>query len=85
MKAVLLVGCRIGAETVIAAGAVVREKEEIPSRVVAAGVPAKVKKELEGSALEFLERGHKDYLYLIRHYPGGGDLPELDYAPDHLA
>ena len=83
MKSVLLVGCKIGGEALIAAGSVVREKDQVPDRVVAAGVPAKVKKELGGKALEFLERSHKDYLYLLRHYPGGEGLPELDYVPEH--
>ena len=83
MKATLLVGCKIGGEALVAAGSVVRENDEVPDRVVVAGVPAKVKKELGGKALEFLERGHKDYLYLLRHYPGGEGLPELDYVPEH--
>ena len=84
MKSVLLVGCKIGGEALIAAGSVVRENDQVPDRVVVAGVPAKVKKELGGGALEFLERGHKDYLYLLRHYAGGEGLPELDYVPEHL-
>lgn len=84
MKSVLLVGCKVGNEALIAAGSVVRENDEVPDRVVAAGVPARVKKELGGNALEFLRRGHKDYLYLLRHYRGDEGLPELDYVPEHL-
>ena len=84
MKSVLLVGCKVGNEALIAAGSVVRENDEVPDRVVAAGVPARVNKELGGNALEFLRRGHKDYLYLLRHYRGDEGLPELDYVPEHL-
>ncbi|MDP6120465.1 MAG: gamma carbonic anhydrase family protein, partial [Rhodospirillales bacterium] len=84
MNATLLVACKVGDEALIAAGSVVRENDVVPDRMVAAGIPATVKKELGGKAQEFLERGNKDYLYLIRHYPGGDKLPELDYIPEHL-
>src|ERR1700761_8572043 len=44
MGAVVLQHARVGSGTVIAAGAVVSERTEIPSGVLAAGVPATVKK-----------------------------------------
>ena len=40
MGAILLGGCVVGAECIVAAGAVVREEAEIPSRSLVAGVPA---------------------------------------------
>ena len=45
MGAVLLSGSKIGRGSVIAAGAVVAEGVEIPPGVIAAGVPAKVRRE----------------------------------------
>lgn len=49
--AVILMGCRIGNNSVIGAGAVVREFTEIPAWSVAVGNPARV---LEGAARKFL-------------------------------
>ena len=40
--------------------------------------------DFDGASAGLLERGHKDYLYLLRHYAGGEGLPELDYVPEHL-
>lgn len=46
MKSALLSRSRIGAGSLIAAGAVVLEGQEIPEKSLAAGVPAKVRREL---------------------------------------
>lgn len=46
MKSALLSGSRVGAGSLIAAGAVVLEGQGIPERCLAAGVPAKVRREL---------------------------------------
>ncbi|MEZ2121946.1 gamma carbonic anhydrase family protein [Corynebacterium sp. CCM 9203] len=46
MKAALLSRSRVGAGSLVAAGAVVLEGQEIPDRSLAAGVPAKVRREL---------------------------------------
>jgi carbonic anhydrase/acetyltransferase-like protein (isoleucine patch superfamily) len=46
MGAVVLQHARVGAGTMVAAGAVVPEREHIAPGVLAAGVPAQVKKEL---------------------------------------
>jgi carbonic anhydrase/acetyltransferase-like protein (isoleucine patch superfamily) len=50
MGAVVLQHARVGSGALIAAGAVVSERTEIPPAVLAAGVPATVKKELSGSS-----------------------------------
>jgi carbonic anhydrase/acetyltransferase-like protein (isoleucine patch superfamily) len=47
MGAVLLSGCEIGAGSLIAAGAVVREGFVVPPRSVVAGIPAKVRGEMD--------------------------------------
>ncbi|MBN9644405.1 gamma carbonic anhydrase family protein [Corynebacterium mendelii] len=46
MKAALLSGSTIGAGCLVAAGAVVLEGQDIPPKSLAAGVPAKVRREL---------------------------------------
>ncbi|KHO29768.1 gamma carbonic anhydrase family protein [Corynebacterium minutissimum] len=46
MKATLLSGSTVGAGSLIAAGAVVLEGQEIPGGCLAAGVPAKIRREL---------------------------------------
>ena len=67
-NATLLNGCVIGEGALIAAGSVVGERAEIPARVVAAGAPAKVKKNLEGEAAEWIEYAAAEYVTLSRSY-----------------
>ena len=54
-NAVLLNGCVIGEGALVAAGSVVGERVEIPDRTLAAGVPAKVKKAIEGEAAHWIQ------------------------------
>src|ERR1700729_2471069 len=61
MGAVVLQHARVATGSLIAAGAVVSERMEIPSGVLAAGVPAKVKKELSGSSQRWLELATDEY------------------------
>src|SRR5437879_334799 len=51
--AIVLDGARIGARCLIAAGAVVPAGMEIPEGVLAAGVPAQVKRPIEGTPSEY--------------------------------
>jgi carbonic anhydrase/acetyltransferase-like protein (isoleucine patch superfamily) len=51
--AIVLDGARIGARSLIAAGAVVPAGMEIPDGVLAAGVPAQVKRPIAGTPSEF--------------------------------
>ena len=50
MNAVVLHGTTIGENSMIAAGSVIKEFSSVPPRTLAAGVPARVKKDLEGSS-----------------------------------
>jgi carbonic anhydrase/acetyltransferase-like protein (isoleucine patch superfamily) len=50
MGATMLQRSRLGAGSMLAAGAVLAEGEQIPAGHLAAGVPAKVKKPLDGSS-----------------------------------
>jgi carbonic anhydrase/acetyltransferase-like protein (isoleucine patch superfamily) len=51
--AIVLDGARIGARSLVAAGSVVSANQEIPPGVLAAGVPAQVKRPIEGTPSEF--------------------------------
>ncbi|MDQ2817370.1 MAG: gamma carbonic anhydrase family protein [Candidatus Eremiobacteraeota bacterium] len=72
MNAVVLDRARVGAGSVIAAGAVVLEDQSIPADVLAAGVPAKVKKSLEGSSKHWAEIGAGAYVRLSAEYRTAG-------------
>ena len=78
MNAVILQNASVGAQCVIAAGAVVKEKADIPARSLVAGVPAVVKKTLEGNAAQWVEGGGAHYVELSRDYlrQGIGDGEE---------
>ena len=61
MGAIVLQRAFVGSGSLIAAGAVVGEGVEIPPGVLAAGVPAKVKKELAGSSQRWVETAAHEY------------------------
>jgi carbonic anhydrase/acetyltransferase-like protein (isoleucine patch superfamily) len=68
MNAVLLQGSVIGEQALIAAGAVVAAGAEIPARHLAAGAPARVKKELEGESLRWVSTSAEHYVALAARY-----------------
>jgi carbonic anhydrase/acetyltransferase-like protein (isoleucine patch superfamily) len=68
MGAIVLQRARVGAGALVAAGSVVREGQEIPAGVVAAGVPAVVKKQVDGSSRRWLETAAAEYRELRRRY-----------------
>jgi carbonic anhydrase/acetyltransferase-like protein (isoleucine patch superfamily) len=68
MGAIVLQRARVGAGALVAAGSVVLEGQEIPSGVVAAGVPAVVKKEVDGSSRGWIETAAVEYRALRRRY-----------------
>jgi carbonic anhydrase/acetyltransferase-like protein (isoleucine patch superfamily) len=68
MGAVVLQRARIGQGSMVAAGAVVREGQSIPPGVVAAGVPAVVRKALDGASREWVEGAAVQYQELSRKY-----------------
>ena len=68
MNAVILQNARVGEECVVAANTVVLEGAEIPDRSLVAGVPGVVKKQLEGSAADWVARGGRHYVELARTY-----------------
>jgi carbonic anhydrase/acetyltransferase-like protein (isoleucine patch superfamily) len=68
MNAVILQEAVIGRECLVAAGSVVLEKAVIPDRSLVAGVPAKIRKSLEGVSSEWVERSWRHYVDLARSY-----------------
>jgi carbonic anhydrase/acetyltransferase-like protein (isoleucine patch superfamily) len=68
MNAVVLQDARVGEGALIAAGAVVAAGAEIPARHLAAGSPARVKKELTGESLHWILSSWKHYVDLSRDY-----------------
>ena len=70
MGSIVLNRARVGRRAMLAAGSVVKEGGEIPPEVLAAGVPAQVKKELGGSSSEWVEMAAREYQSLRLKYMG---------------
>ena len=76
MGATMLQRSRLGAGSMLAAGAVLGEGKSVPAGHMAAGVPATVKKPLDGSAGGWVDTTAKHYqdraiLYRANLRPGG--------------
>lgn len=61
MGAIVLQRGRVGAGALVAAGSVVGEGVEIPPGVLAAGTPARVRKELAGSSQRWVQTAARQY------------------------
>ena len=68
MGAIALHHARVGSGSMLAAGAVVPERAVIPPGVLAAGVPARVKKPLDGASARWAGVAADDYQDLRRSY-----------------
>ncbi len=68
MNVVLLDDCIIGEQCMIAAGSVVSTGSSIPARHLAAGAPAKPKKEISGEALIWVKGSSMAYSHLAKSY-----------------
>ena len=68
MGCIILQHASVGAGAMIAAGAVVPERAEIRAGVLAAGVPAREKKELSGSAAGWTATAADEYQRLRERY-----------------
>ena len=77
MHATVLNGAVIGEEAVVAAGALVPPGMSVPPRTLAAGVPAKVRREALKDELEHMRRGVRSYLELKTRYLASEDEREL--------
>ncbi len=72
MNAVILQQALIGSRSMVAANAVVMEGAQIPPGSLVAGVPARVRKELDGSAAQWIGRSSRHYVELSRQYLAQG-------------
>lgn len=68
MGAILLGGSVIGRESLVAAGAVVRENFVVPPRSLVAGVPAKILRSLDDAEVERILRSADGYVRKLRLY-----------------
>ena len=68
MNAVLLHGCVIGEEALVAALSVVPSGMEVPPRTLVAGAPAQIRKQLTGDAADWVKGSAEHYVELARHY-----------------
>ena len=75
MGALLLSGCEIGAECLIAAGTLVTEKRRIPPRSVVMGVPGRVIREVTDDDLRRTHAIAAHYLELAQRYAHGSFPP----------
>lgn len=70
MNATVLEGSKVGAQSAIAAGAVVREHMDVPSGVLVAGVPAKVRADLSDDVKARIARAPDNYRRASAVYAG---------------
>ncbi|TAM59819.1 gamma carbonic anhydrase family protein [bacterium] len=77
-NSVVLNHASVGTHSLVGAGSVVGSGVAIPDEVVAAGVPAAVKKPLGGTSVKWLQKAAPEYVHLSRSYlsQGIGD-PEM--------
>jgi carbonic anhydrase/acetyltransferase-like protein (isoleucine patch superfamily) len=68
MGAIVLQHARVGSGAMVAAGAVVPERGHVAAGVLSAGIPAREKKPLSGSALEWTSRAAAEYQGYSRRY-----------------
>lgn len=61
MNAVIMDGAVIGEAAIVAAMSFVRADFEVPARHLAAGIPAKIMRELSDEEIEWKESGTRDY------------------------
>lgn len=77
MKATLLSRSRVGAGSLIAAGAVVLEGQEIPAKSLAAGIPAKVRRELSDEQSEAFIPHAGRYVDISKVHAGQAEVLSL--------
>lgn len=68
MNAVVLHGARVGDHSLVAAGSVVTENMSVPPRTLAAGVPATIKKGIDGSSAQWVSMAAAKYRELAAQH-----------------
>jgi len=72
MGAIVLNGARVGRHSIIAAGTVLTEGQQIPEGVLVAGVPGKVRRDLSEAEYASIERNATSYVGLAQLHRRGG-------------
>ena len=72
MGAIVLNGAHVGRQSIIAAGALLTEGQQIPEGVLVAGVPGKVRRELSEAERAAIERNAASYVELAELHRGAG-------------
>jgi carbonic anhydrase/acetyltransferase-like protein (isoleucine patch superfamily) len=75
MGALLLSGCEIGAECLIAAGTLITERRRIPPRSVVMGIPGRVVREVTDEDLRRTLATSAHYLDMAQRYSQGAFRP----------
>lgn len=68
MNSVLLHGCVIGEQSLVAALSVVPTDMQVPAHTLVAGAPARVRKQLEGESADWVKGSAQHYVELAREY-----------------
>lgn len=68
MNATILSGAILGEESIVGAGAVVKENTTYPPRVLLAGVPAEVRRELSAEQAARIQKGVESYRKITELY-----------------
>ena len=77
MGAILLNGCHIGRESIIAAGCLVPEGTVIPPRSLVAGLPGKVRRPLTDADVDLIRMYARNYLdYRAAYLADSGTTPK---------
>jgi carbonic anhydrase/acetyltransferase-like protein (isoleucine patch superfamily) len=76
MQSTILPLAKVGQQVMVAAGSVIAEKMVVPDRVLVAGVPAQVKKEMTEAALAWTGRAAQDYQQMQARYRRGFTIVE---------
>ncbi len=71
MQATVLTGAHIGEGSIVAAGALVRENQEVPPRSLAVGVPAKIARVIDDAAAARIKENAGFYVEEAQEYRAG--------------
>ena len=72
MGAIVLNGARVARHSIVTAGTVLTEGQQVPEGVLVAGVPGKVRRELSEAERAAIERNAATYLGLTQLHRRGG-------------
>ena len=78
MGAVLSLYSEIGEYSIVAEGAVVKQRQKIPPRVVVGGAPAAVLRELSDRDIDIWDKTKDWYIALVKKYTTPGMIRRID-------